>query len=79
MTEPFAALADVVVATSAAVHVDTVAATTGTQNNTPGTRIASGRCLNKTYLVELRGIEPLTFSMRTRRATNCATAPWSCS
>jgi site-specific DNA recombinase len=25
--------------------------------------------------VELRGIEPLTFSMRTRRATNCATAP----
>ena len=28
-------------------------------------------------LVELRGIEPLTFSMRTRRATNCAIAPWS--
>ncbi len=28
-----------------------------------------------TNLVELRGIEPLTFSMRTRRATNCATAP----
>ncbi len=27
------------------------------------------------HLVELRGIEPLTFSMRTRRATNCATAP----
>ncbi len=26
-------------------------------------------------LVELRGFEPLTFSMRTRRATNCATAP----
>ena len=26
--------------------------------------------------VELRGIEPLTFSMRTRRATNCAIAPW---
>jgi site-specific DNA recombinase len=25
--------------------------------------------------VELRGIEPLTFSMRTRRATNCAIAP----
>ncbi len=25
--------------------------------------------------VELRGIEPLTFSLRTRRATNCATAP----
>ncbi len=26
-------------------------------------------------MVELRGIEPLTFSMRTRRATNCAIAP----
>ena len=25
--------------------------------------------------MELRGIEPLTFSMRTRRATNCAIAP----
>ena len=25
--------------------------------------------------VELRGLEPLTFSLRTRRATNCATAP----
>ena len=25
--------------------------------------------------VELRGIEPLTYSMRTSRATNCATAP----
>jgi hypothetical protein len=25
--------------------------------------------------VELRGIEPLAFSLRTRRATNCATAP----
>ena len=27
--------------------------------------------------VELRGFEPLTFSLRTRRATNCATAPES--
>ena len=26
-------------------------------------------------VVELRGFEPLTFSLRTRRATNCATAP----
>jgi len=26
-------------------------------------------------VVELRGIEPLTSSMRTKRATNCATAP----
>ena len=31
--------------------------------------------LTCTNSVELRGIEPLTFSMRTRRATNCATAP----
>ena len=28
-------------------------------------------------LVDLRGIEPLTFSLRTRRATNCATDPYS--
>lgn len=28
-------------------------------------------------LVELRGFEPLAFSLRTRRATNCATAPLS--
>ena len=26
-------------------------------------------------LVELRGLEPLTFSLRTRRATDCAIAP----
>ncbi|GAA4536594.1 hypothetical protein GCM10023192_34890 [Amycolatopsis samaneae] len=32
-------------------------------------------CSSGTRGVELRGIEPLTFSMRTRRATNCATAP----
>ena len=30
---------------------------------------------NVSTLVELRGIEPLTYSMRTSRATNCATAP----
>jgi hypothetical protein len=27
------------------------------------------------WTVELRGLEPLTFSLRTRRATNCAIAP----
>ena len=26
-------------------------------------------------MVELRGLEPLTFSLRTRRATDCAIAP----
>jgi len=36
----------------------------------------SGSDSSKTALVELRGFEPLTFSLRTRRATNCATAPW---
>ncbi len=30
---------------------------------------------NKSAMVELRGFEPLTFSLRTRRATNCAKAP----
>src|SRR6059058_3323138 len=27
------------------------------------------------FMVELRGVEPRTSSMRTKRATNCATAP----
>jgi hypothetical protein len=27
------------------------------------------------WMVELRGLEPLTFSLRTRRATDCAIAP----
>ena len=30
---------------------------------------------NRNLMVELRGFEPLAFSLRTRRATNCATAP----
>ena len=33
---------------------------------------------SKPSMVELRGIEPLTPSMRTRCATNCATAPGRC-
>ncbi len=32
---------------------------------------------NNELLVELRGLEPLTFSLRTRRATDCAIAPWT--
>ena len=39
------------------------------------TGIYSAAGLSTDSMVELRGIEPLTFSMRTRRATNCATAP----
>jgi len=34
-----------------------------------------GAGLKETTLVELRGFEPLTYSMRTSRATNCAIAP----
>ena len=34
------------------------------------------RVLTCGNVVELRGIEPRTSSMRTKRATNCATAPW---
>ena len=37
--------------------------------------VDAGKGSNNNPRVELRGIEPLTFSMRTRRATNCATAP----
>lgn len=37
--------------------------------------IHSDAGLSKDALVELRGIEPLTYSMRTSRATNCAIAP----
>jgi hypothetical protein len=35
------------------------------------------KCPSQTIfkLVELRGLEPLTFSLRTRRATSCAIAP----
>ena len=40
-----------------------------------GTQTGNVAGLKNDLLVELRGIEPLTFSMRTRRATNCATAP----
>lgn len=37
--------------------------------------ILSSTGSSKNTLVELRGIEPLTYSMRTSRATNCAIAP----
>ena len=39
------------------------------------TQIKFGDVSCKTTMVELRGFEPLTFSLRTRRATNCAIAP----
>ena len=41
----------------------------------PAETAPNGAVRTMTKLVELRGIEPLTYSMRTSRATNCATAP----
>src|SRR5690606_25728074 len=40
-------------------------------------RASRRRASSRPPRVELRGIEPLTYSMRTSRATNCATAPLS--
>lgn len=60
--------------TAEPVH-GTTTVTEGTKNNTPSENFLVRRVVKENYLVELRGIEPLTFSMRTRRATNCATAP----
>jgi site-specific DNA recombinase len=40
--------------------------------------IAYAQGCNNGLLVELRGFEPLTFSLRTRRATSCAIAPGCC-
>ena len=40
----------------------------------PGDVYEDADC-SKPLMVELRGFEPLAFSLRTRRATNCATAP----
>ena len=39
------------------------------------TKPQAGCALTCGFSVELRGIEPLTYSMRTSRATNCAIAP----
>ena len=41
-------------------------------------RLEAGQVSNSTSLVELGGFEPPTFSLRTRRATNCAIAPEFC-
>ena len=37
--------------------------------------VGSGESFGLVRRVELRGFEPLTSSLRTKRATNCATAP----
>ena len=49
---------------------------TNQETATPPAETAGGAAVRTlTTSVELRGIEPLTYSMRTSRATNCATAP----
>lgn len=85
MTEPFKALLE---RRSGPVRVTKVEVVSPSTNQTDGQAgehdlagddntptSDEGRGVNVTDMVELRGIEPLTFSMRTRRATNCATAP----
>jgi site-specific DNA recombinase len=59
-----------------AAHGDTMAVTLRTYNTTPRKISLAGRGVNRDYLVELRGIEPRTFSMRTncrRQCTPCST------
>ena len=47
-----------------------------TEKVTPAARPRARRLdMTGVRMVELRGIEPLTYSMRTSRATNCAIAP----
>jgi site-specific DNA recombinase len=83
LSEPFASLLH---ATRATTGTKTPQALTATSADTPkeattkhlgGLLVSAlaGQSASKEAMVELRGIEPLTFSMRTRRATNCATAP----
>ena len=73
-------------ATSRSSTTDTAAHTATTQlpNNQKtlqeellegGTHVHLGDVSCKSLVVELRGFEPLTFSLRTRRATSCAIAP----
>ena len=82
-----AAHPDQAVTSSNSIYSDRVAAHTATtqlpnnqktlQEELPegGTHIHVGDVSCKSLLVELRGFEPLTFSLRTRRATSCAIAP----
>lgn len=61
-------------AASVLAHVNTdVPEPVTAETNLPRTQ-AGQVSIFSTY-VELRGIEPLTYSMRTSRATNCAIAP----
>ncbi len=51
------------------------AETDGLNDNTWDESLTYAIGFSKSLVVDLRGIEPLTFSLRTRRATNCATDP----
>ncbi len=64
LAEPFATI--VTEAMSAAAGKE------AKREHSPSSDVA---CSRKTLWVEHRGFEPLTFSLRTRRATNCANAP----
>jgi site-specific DNA recombinase len=82
LSEPFASLVHAARATDDTNTPHTLTATSGapeevTANNLGDllTTALAGQSASKAAMVELRGIEPLTFSMRTRRATYCATAP----
>ena len=82
-----AAHPDQAVTSSNSVHSDRAATSTATtqlpsnqktlQEDLPegDTHIHLGDVSCKSLVVELRGFEPLTFSLRTRRATSCAIAP----
>ena len=82
-----AAHPDQAVTSSNSVHSDRAATSTAAtqlpgnqktlQEELPegGTHIHVGDVSCKSLVVELRGFEPLTFSLRTRRATSCAIAP----
>jgi site-specific DNA recombinase len=59
----------------AASHAQPSTPKANPQTTTAPARTPGLSTLQLLLIVELRGIEPLTYSMRTSRATNCATAP----
>ncbi len=76
LTEPYASLVHATRTIHGGEHraAEPRDSTTNHLGNLLTTALAGG-CASKEAVVELRGIEPLTYSMRTSRATNCATAP----
>lgn len=66
LAEPFATVSSIAQTRSGAASEEDAPLESGSYKVT---------CSQETDLVDLRGFEPLTSSMRTRRATNCATGP----